>query len=90
MLNFDNFFHSTTGKYLFSIVLGLGLASLFRTVCKGKNCYVFKAPPLEELKNNIYRYDNKCYKFTPTASKCNNKKRLISFETEDMRIDKLI
>jgi len=90
MVNFNNFFHSTTGKYLFSIILGLGLASLFRTVCKGKNCYIFKAPPLEELETNIYRYDKKCYKFTPSATKCDSKKRTLNFETEDIKIDKLI
>ncbi len=37
-MHLSKFFHTTTGKYLMSIILGLGLASLFRKVCKDKNC----------------------------------------------------
>lgn len=89
MVNLDNFFHSTTGKYLFSIILGLGLATLFRTTCKGKNCYIFKAPPLEEIKNKIYKYNDKCYKFVTTATKCDAKKKLVNFETEDVKMERI-
>ncbi len=90
MVNFDNFFHSTSGKYIFSIILGLGLATLFRTSCKGKNCYIFKAPPLEEIQDKIFKYDNKCYKFVSSATKCDSKKKYVNFETEDAKLKKLI
>ena len=73
------FFHTTTGKYILSVILGLGLASLFRTVCKDKNCLVFKAPPLEETKDTIFKYDNKCYKYSPVSVKCDSKKQIIPF-----------
>jgi hypothetical protein len=36
-----------------SILLGFGLATLFRTVCKGKNCVVVKAPEFEEVNGKI-------------------------------------
>jgi len=51
-------FHTKTGKIVLSIILGLGLATLFRTVCKDKNCIVFKAPPLGEMQGKAYTYDN--------------------------------
>ena len=35
--------NSKEGKYIISVVLGLGLATLFREVCKDKTCIVFKA-----------------------------------------------
>lgn len=73
------FVHTETGKYLMSILLGFGLASLFRTVCKGKNCIIFHAPPLDQIEEKIYKYDNKCYKFTPESSKCDKTKKIVDF-----------
>ena len=78
-MHLSNFFHSTTGKYILSIILGLGLASLFRSVCKGKNCMIFKAPPIEELKDQVYKYNNKCYEFKPVASKCDKSKKILTY-----------
>jgi hypothetical protein len=77
-MHLNKFFESNTGKYLLSIILGLGLASLFRSVCKGKNCLIYKAPPLEEINNKIYKHDDKCYKFNPVSVKCNTEKTIVS------------
>lgn len=66
------FVNSTRGKYLFSILLGLGLATLFRKACNSRNCLVFKAPTLSEIKGKIYSHNNKCYKFKETSVSCNN------------------
>lgn len=76
----SKFFHTTTGKYMLSIILGFGLASLFKYVCKGKNCMIFKAPPLEEINDKVFKYDNKCYKFNPVAVRCDTRKKIIPFE----------
>jgi len=61
-----------------SALLGFGLATLFRTVCKGKNCIVFKAPPMDEIKDKVYKHENKCYKFTTVTTKCDAKKRNVA------------
>ena len=45
----NKFLHTHSGKYIMSVILGFGLATLFRTVCKGKNCLLFKAPPMDEI-----------------------------------------
>jgi hypothetical protein len=73
------FFHSETGKHMLSIILGLGIASLFRKVCKERNCIVFKAPPLEDLKDKVYKYNNKCYTYNPVSMKCDSKKKIVEF-----------
>ena len=75
----SKFVHTETGKYMMSILLGFGLASLFRAVCKGKSCVIFHAPPLEEMDNKIYKLNNKCYKYVPTATKCDTNKKIIEF-----------
>lgn len=73
--------HTDNGKYAISFILGMGLASLFRKVCQGRNCLVFKAPPMDEVTKNTYAYADKCYTFKEQLTKCNpaNKDK-IAFE----------
>ena len=68
------FVHTKTGRYLMSIILGLGLASLFRTICKEKNCILFKAPPLDEMDGKVYKYQDKCYTYKSVSTKCDASK----------------
>jgi hypothetical protein len=61
-----------------SVILGFGLATLFRSVCKGNNCLIMKAPPLNEIEDKIYKHEGKCYKFTPLTKKCDASKKNVS------------
>jgi hypothetical protein len=63
------------GRVILSIIWGLGLATMFRKVCKGRNCIVIKAPDNKEIVNNTYRFNDKCYKFKSTAVSCKKKKK---------------
>jgi hypothetical protein len=74
------FVHTETGKIIMSILLGFGLASLFRTVCKDKDCLIFHAPPLDKFKDKIYKNGDKCYKYTQVATKCMPNTKTVSFE----------
>ncbi len=74
---FDKFVHSNTGKIIMSILLGIGLATFFRAVCKGKQCRIISAPPMEEIEDQIYKFDNKCYKLEKNAIKCDKNKNTI-------------
>ena len=65
-----NFLKSYIGRIIISIIWGFGLATLFRKICKGKNCIILKAPEPKEIKKKIYKFDNKCYKFKPINIKC--------------------
>ena len=76
---FGRFLHTQNGKVIMSILLGFGLASLFRAVCKDKDCIIFHAAPLEKIKDKIYKYDNKCYKYTVATTMCNNNKKIVDF-----------
>jgi hypothetical protein len=77
--NLGRFVHTQNGKILMSILLGFGLASLFRAICKDKDCIIFHAPPLEELKDKIYKHDNKCYKYISKSATCDKRKKIIDF-----------
>jgi hypothetical protein len=79
-LNLGKFLHTETGKIIMSILLGFGLASLFRTVCKDNNCLIFHAAPLEDFKDKIYKNNGKCVKYTPIATKCTMNIKTVTFE----------
>ena len=79
-VQFGKFVHTQTGRILMSVILGLGLASLFRTVCKGNKCTVFRAPPLDELKDKIYKNKDGCVKYTPVATTCSYHAKTVEFD----------
>jgi hypothetical protein len=80
-INFGKFVHTETGKILMSILLGFGLASLFRNICKDKDCLIFHAPSLSDFKDKIYiGSSGKCVKYKPVASKCNTNSKIIDFD----------
>jgi len=61
-----------TGSILFSIILGLGLAALFRRACKDNSCIVVKGPNVSEVQKYFYKVNNDCYKYEPVLSECNS------------------
>jgi len=79
-IQFGKFLHTQTGKIVMSILLGFGLASLFRSVCKEKNCLIFHAPPLDQFKDKIYKSNGHCVKYNSFAAKCNTNSKIINFE----------
>lgn len=78
-MHLEKFVQSETGKYMMSIILGLGLATFFRQACKGRNCLIYRAPPLAEIDDKIYKIDDKCYKFKQESVKCNKGEKIYSF-----------
>ena len=81
MVYFHKFFESKTGAYMLSIIIGLGLASLFRNVCKDKNCMVFKAPPMEDIEKKVYKIKDKCYKYQMGLVTCDKKKTIVPYSS---------
>jgi len=79
-LQLGKFVHSENGKIIMSLLLGFGLASLFRTVCKGDGCLEFHAAPLDKIKDKIYRNGDKCLTFKPSNTKCSLNAKVITFE----------
>tara|TARA_B100001093_G_C26754975_1_gene982936 strand:- start:768 stop:1019 length:252 start_codon:yes stop_codon:yes gene_type:complete len=76
--NIKSIINSERGKYVISILLGLGLASFFRKACQERNCLVFKAPPMHEIKNKIFGFNDKCYKYNINHAQCNDKKTIVT------------
>jgi hypothetical protein len=76
-MNVKRLLDTNIGRFFISAILGIGLATLFNKVCKDRNCLVFNGPILSEFDGKIYKYDNKCYKYSLTPSNCDKNKRIV-------------
>jgi len=72
-------FYNDFGAVLISIILGIGLASLFRKACKDRQCITFRGPPLEDIKDQIYKHSDNCYKFNEYSIKCGEREKSVEF-----------
>jgi hypothetical protein len=58
------------GRIIISVLLGLGLAALFRRACTGDSCVVIKAPKNDEVSRYYFKVHSDCYKYTPVVVSC--------------------
>lgn len=69
------------GVTIISIVLGLGLATLFRKVCKDKNCIIFNGPVITDIHDKTFKIEDKCYKYKMEPAKCDVNKKIIDIKS---------
>ena len=76
-MNFDRLLNTPLGKIFISIMLGIGIACLFRQVCNEKNCIRFEGVVISDIHDKIYKHDEKCYKYVAKPTTCNKNKKII-------------
>lgn len=77
-----NIIYTERGRFILSIILGLGLATFFRKVCDGKNCYNFVGPKQNEIRDQIFSFDStnsECHIMREKTVKCGNKPKAVEF-----------
>ena len=62
-MNIQRILYGKIGKIFMSVLLGLGLATLFRKVCNDRSCLVFHAPHINKIKGQVFDFDGKCYSY---------------------------
>jgi hypothetical protein len=82
-MNFKRLLNTELGRFFISVLLGLGLATLFRKVCKDKSCIAFHGPVISEFDDKIYKTGDKCYKYKAEHAKCDDKKRIIDVSAKE-------
>ena len=55
---------------IISMILGFGLATLFRKSCSLRGCYEFRGPPMDKIKGKTFKMDNKCYQYDYQHQSC--------------------
>tara|TARA_B110000444_G_C18663609_1_gene511935 strand:- start:586 stop:840 length:255 start_codon:yes stop_codon:yes gene_type:complete len=84
MLDIKVLMNTKTGKTVISILLGLGLASIFRKACKHKNCHVFTKIEDKKVDNKIFKFNGECHQFNLEQTTCDkNKQTIQSYHTTD-------
>lgn len=78
-MNLRRLIYSEVGRYIISILLGLGLATLFRKVCNERNCIIFKGPALDKVKGQVFKFNDRCYQFQEKIEKCDDTKKIVNF-----------
>jgi|SaaInl85LU_5_DNA_1037374.scaffolds.fasta_scaffold41192_2 hypothetical protein len=69
----DKLFYTYQGQLIVSSIIGLGISLLFHRVCKD-NCTAYYAPYIEEVKDQVFRLEDTCYKYTPYVVQCQEDK----------------
>ena len=75
--------NSEQGKVLISILLGLGLASLFRKAIKLEDSFIFNGPILDEVEGKIFKQGDKCYKYESQNDKCKDTKKVVDISKKE-------
>lgn len=63
--------NTPNGMLVVSIILGFGLAGLFRQVCNGPHCVVVKGPGLSSTKQ-LFKVADECFRYTPIVRECDS------------------
>ena len=77
MMNPSRLLNTEVGQIFISILLGLGLATLFRKVCKDKNCIRFNGPVISEVDGKTYQFGEYCYKYELFPTQCSSMKKTV-------------
>jgi len=78
----NNILYTERGRFILSIILGLGLATIFRKFCHGKNCYDFIGPKQKEIRDQVFSFDSnndECFIMREKATKCSDKVKTVKF-----------
>lgn len=67
---FEQILENKFGQIAVSVILGLGLATVFKKVCHGNNCVVIQSPDVKEVEKYYYKIDDDCYKYKAYDTKC--------------------
>ena len=55
---------------IFSFMIGFGIVAIAMPMCKGDECFIKKAPSVEEMKSSTFQIGKKCFQFVPETVQC--------------------
>jgi len=76
-MNLKRLLNTQMGVFFISVMLGLGLATLFYKACDGKQCIDFNGPIINEIDGKTYKFGEYCYKYVLESAPCDPTKQII-------------
>ena len=78
----ERLIYTDNGKAFISIILGLGLASIFRGACNMRGCIVFRHADIDDIDGETYKVGNKCYRYDLQQESCSLDKKILKSAKE--------
>lgn len=76
-MNLKNLLYSPIGKNVLTMILALGLATMFYKACKDDECINFSGPVINEIDGKTYKFGEYCYTYKMKQTKCDPEKKRI-------------
>ncbi len=76
-MNFRRLLNTDLGHIFISIMLGMGLATLFHRSCTGNKCLEFNGPVISEVDGKIYKFNDYCHQYEMNPVSCIATKKII-------------
>ena len=87
MLNIKRMLNTDLGRFFISLIIGIGLATLFRKSCTDKNCIIFDGPVISEVDGKVFRFGEFCYKYDLHPIKCDPTKKTVEIRDKSDKED---
>tara|TARA_B000000557_G_C20485210_1_gene321316 strand:- start:78 stop:293 length:216 start_codon:yes stop_codon:yes gene_type:complete len=71
MVSINKLLSNQSFSLFISVLLGFGLASIFRKACNNRSCLVVQTIPTKKLIGKKLKREGKCYQWTPKTVKTN-------------------
>jgi hypothetical protein len=85
-MNLKRLLNTPLGVFFISVLLGLGLATLFYKACDGKQCINFNGPLIDEIDGKTYKFGEECYKYTVQSAPCDSTKQVIELGNKKIEL----
>jgi hypothetical protein len=76
-MRFKDAVETPMGAAIISVIIGVGLAAIFRKVCTGDACTRWTAPSKDDVDGKIYKNGDKCHTYTTKTVDCNGKSSIV-------------
>ena len=81
-INIGRLLNSSLGQILLSILLGLGLSTIFKQSCSGQSCITYHGPILGQIEGKTYQYGERCYTYTIAPIQCSSVRQSVDLSNE--------
>ena len=80
--NISRLLKTPLGKILLSILLGLGLSTIFKQSCSGQSCITYHGPILGQIDGKTYQYGERCYTYNIVPIQCSSVRQTVDLSNE--------
>ncbi len=86
MFNLTRLLKSYVGQVFVSLMLGLGLATMFRKACHDGTCIEFNGPVIDEVSGKTYKFGEYCYKYSLEPTKCDPLRKTVELDDTEAKV----